>query len=207
MNKTEFSELLKNLNACEEAKVWAEGKSLEAAWKTCKRADWMLWILVKMLKTKGFPNKRLVFNSVADCAETALHLFEKKYPDDKISREAIQAVRNYADDKITLKELKKYRAAADAAYAAAAAAAYAAAAADAAAADAAAADAAADAAAADAAAAYAAAAAAADAADAAADAATAAAYAAYAAADAYAAKKSSLKNMANLIRKRIPKIN
>jgi hypothetical protein len=222
MDKVEFDKLLSKLCACREAREWADGKSLAVAWKTCERADWMLWLLAKMADKKGWPKKPVVFHAIADCAETALPFFEKKYCDDKRPREAIQIVRNYADGKINLEELKKYRAAAAAyAYDAAAYAAYAAD--DAAAAAAyAAADAAADADAYAAAYAAAAAAAAADADAAAADAAyaahaaadadadaayaaAAAAYAAHAAAAAYARKKA-LKNMADLIRNRIPRI-
>ena len=87
----------------------------------------------------------------ADFAESVLHIFAKKYPNDDRPAKAIQAARDFADSKIN----KSADAAAAAAYAAADAAAADAdaAAADAAAADADAADAAADAAAAAAAAA------------------------------------------------------
>ena len=111
---------------------------------------------------------------MADVAESVLHIFEKRHPDDDRPRKAIQAVRDYKAKGISSEELAEARHAAYAAYAAYAAAA------DAAAADAAAADAAAYAA-------YAAYAAAADAAYAAYAAAADAAYAA--AADAARKKK------------------
>lgn len=70
----------------------------------------------------------------ADVAESVLHIFEKKYPDDKRPRKAIEAVRNYKAKGISLDELRgKKRDADAAAYAAYDAAAYAADAADAAA--------------------------------------------------------------------------
>src|SRR3990167_3066839 len=81
------------------------------------------------------------------CAESALHIYEVKYPDDKRPREAIAAAKEYMAGSITLKELENKRraaadaAAADAAYSAANAAAANAAAAHAAAAYAAAANA------------------------------------------------------------------
>ena len=56
----------------------------------------------------------------ADCAEAVLHLFEKKYPKDDRPRKSIQAARDFANGKISAKELSAARAAArDAARAAA----------------------------------------------------------------------------------------
>ena len=130
------------------------------------------WFVCKKLLSKE-QNQQLAIGF----AEIVLKIYEKKYPENKAPREAIQAAKDYLAGIINIDELRRKRAAAayaaDAAdaYAAAAAAAYAAAYA-AAAADAAAAYAAADAADD----AYADAAYAADAADA-----DAAAYAAYAA--------------------------
>ena len=42
-------QILKELEACEEAVEWADGyESLEHAWNECKRSDWMLWLDCKM---------------------------------------------------------------------------------------------------------------------------------------------------------------
>lgn len=42
-------EILKNLNACEEAVEWAKTQpDLETAWANCPRSDWMLWLDDKM---------------------------------------------------------------------------------------------------------------------------------------------------------------
>jgi hypothetical protein len=55
----------------------------------------------------------------ADCAESVLHYYEDKYPNDNRVRKCIQAARDYAEGKISLKELRvARRAAADAAAAA-----------------------------------------------------------------------------------------
>ena len=60
----------------------------------------------------------------ADCAESVLHLFEKKYPNDNRPRLAIKAARKFANGEINESELKTAaaaaRAAARTAYAAAA---------------------------------------------------------------------------------------
>ena len=48
----------------------------------------------------------------ADYAERVLYLYEVKCPEDKRPREAIQAARDFADGKITIKELAAARAAA-----------------------------------------------------------------------------------------------
>jgi hypothetical protein len=142
------------------------------------------WFVCRKLATKE-QNQQIAIT----VAEIVLPIFEKRYPDDKRPREAIDSAKSFIAGHISLEELERKRKAAYDAYAAAAAAAYAAVAAAAAAAVAATADAAAyaDAAAADAATADAADAAAADAADAAAYAATADAAYAAAADAAYAA--------------------
>lgn len=43
MTDTEFREWLLRRDACEEAIAWAEGLAPQEAWKTCPRADWMMW--------------------------------------------------------------------------------------------------------------------------------------------------------------------
>jgi len=64
---------------------------------------------------------------LADIADSVLHIFEEKHPEDKRPRLAIQAIRDYKSNGISIDKLHKARAAAyDAAYDAADAAAYAA---------------------------------------------------------------------------------
>jgi hypothetical protein len=73
----------------------------------------MMWFAGKMCDRKA------VVLAACDCAETTLPIFEKRYPDDKRPRVAIETVRRWARGKATGAEL---RAARYAAYAAAAAA-------------------------------------------------------------------------------------
>ncbi len=193
--KTKFNEnwLLKE-SPCSDGLAFARQCNFDFAkiYDICERGDWLIWLL---RRTKNISKSQSVEIAIT-CAEHVILIYEKKYPNNKAPRNAINAAKKW---------LKDAYAAYAAAYAADAAAAYAAAAADAAAyaADAAAAyAAAADAAAyaADAAAAYAADAAAAYAAAAA----DAAAYAAAAYAAATDARLTERKWQANQIRKIVP---
>jgi hypothetical protein len=40
-----FAEWLADEGACEEARVWQEGKSLSVTWESCDRGDWLEWLL------------------------------------------------------------------------------------------------------------------------------------------------------------------
>jgi hypothetical protein len=164
------------LQACDEARAWLDTQtSARAAWETCERPDWMIWLARRC----GIEHKTLV-RIACDCARTALRFVPEG---EKRLLIAIETTEAWIMGSASIEDVRTARRGA-AAYAAAA---YAAAA-YAAAAYAAAADAAYAAYAADAADAAYAAAADAYAADAYAAAAAAAADAAYAAyADAYAA--------------------
>jgi hypothetical protein len=50
----EFATFLYVINACEEAQNFARGKSLKQVWKTCKRGDWMEWLINRMTVTYFF---------------------------------------------------------------------------------------------------------------------------------------------------------
>jgi len=177
--KTELGKLLNRLGACNDAVNWVGERDLATAWAECERADWMLWLCGRMIGKDGWPTHQQIVLVVCLCAETALPIFEKKYPKNDRPRKVIEAARAWANGTGTKAQARAaVAAAADAAYAA-----YAAAVA-----------AAADAAYAAYAAAYAAAAY--DAAD--------AADAAYAAAAAAAATRAgALRNMASIVRENL----
>ena len=83
------------------------------------------WFVCKKLATKE-QNQQIAIG----VAEIVIDLYEKKYPDNKAPREAIQAAKDYLNGTITIEVLRqKRKAAAAAAYTAANAAAYSAAAA------------------------------------------------------------------------------
>ena len=118
-----MKELLNKLNACSEAIEWVGDKSVEQAWNTCHRGDWMLWLYKKLYPD----NQKELTLAKGHCANTVRHLMK-----DQRSINAIDAAIAFGEGRITSEELKKAASDAYAAYAAsydaAAAASYAAAA-------------------------------------------------------------------------------
>lgn len=43
-----MKDLLEKFNACQEARNWVGDKTLEEAWSTCHRGDWMFWLYRRM---------------------------------------------------------------------------------------------------------------------------------------------------------------
>jgi hypothetical protein len=121
MNAQELESLLLHFpdgtKACSDAIIWSRGKTLQQAYDECERADWMLYFFRKMCGQPGWPSVRQVVGTVARCAETVLHIYETKYPDNNSPRECIEACYRYERGEIDEDELKKYRKAAHAAYA------------------------------------------------------------------------------------------
>ena len=108
---TKFNELLENLNACEQAREWANGKTWQEVFDTCHRGDWLLWLFARTN-----PNDlQLLTLAKGHCTNTVRHLMK-----DKRSIKAVDTAIAYGEGNATIKELN---AAAAAAYAAAAAAA------------------------------------------------------------------------------------
>ena len=180
MNASQFTQLLRKLGACSDARDWAKGKDLHEVWITCERADWLLWLAGRMAGEPGWPTRQQIVLAACACAETALKFVK---PGEDRPRQAIETARAWARGEANIEDVRLARA--DAAYAAAAAA---------------------DADAVDAAYAADSAAAAADAAAAAADDAADAAYAAAAAADAAAAaaRAKARAECLALIRRELP---
>ena len=130
-------ELLTNLGACREAVEWAaKYKTPLAAWKGCKRGDFLLWYCGRVAGPPDSPSRRKVVLVAAECAATALHLIADEETR-AICEAKIQTCYAYAHGESTLDDVRSAANAAayaaDAAYAGNAAdAAYADAAADAA---------------------------------------------------------------------------
>jgi len=55
VNAKQFTKFLEELGACSEARRWAKGKTLAVVWKTCKRGDWMSWLLIFAEGRRGWP--------------------------------------------------------------------------------------------------------------------------------------------------------
>src|ERR1019366_8912700 len=118
-----FTFLLKSLGACLDAVQWRGKRDLKTTWAECERGDWMLWLCGRMADKKHWPTRKHVVLAACDCAELSLSIFEKKYPNDKRPRAAIDTARKWATGESTIEELRS--AAAEAAAAAAAVATYA----------------------------------------------------------------------------------
>ena len=113
MEAKKLSELLKQLEACQEAREWSAGMTLEEAWENCKRADHMLWLCGKMLGKPGWPDRKEIVLAACACAETAL----KYVPSEQIiPATTIETARRWARGEATIEEVRT--AAADAADAA-----------------------------------------------------------------------------------------
>ncbi|MDE2020635.1 MAG: hypothetical protein KGJ13_09895, partial [Patescibacteria group bacterium] len=85
-----------NWNACKDGRDWfnarfPEGATLKKLLPAFDRADWMLWTSGK---AEALSKRQFVWLA-ALCAERVIGEFEKKYPDDKRPRQAIEAAKNY----------------------------------------------------------------------------------------------------------------
>ena len=103
-------QLLKKHNACNEAQTWAKDKTIEEAYNTCHRGDWMLWLFAK---TNPDDLQRLTL-AKGHCANTVRHLMK-----DERSIKAVDMAIAFGEGKATRDELNAAAAAAAAAYTAA----------------------------------------------------------------------------------------
>jgi hypothetical protein len=107
MTKQETIKRLEALDACEEAVEWAQDqKDFEAIIKNCDRGDWLFWLGGKVLSSRELAIPK------AEVAETVLHLFERKFPDDDRPRKAIEAAKQYGRGEIDAAAARAARAAA-----------------------------------------------------------------------------------------------
>ena len=125
---------LETWKACREGKEWfgaqseTDGKKIVETLIAEKHLDWANWLIVRLLKRAD----KIRYAIYA--AEQVVDIFERKYPEDKRPRQAIDAAKTYLNNPTRANKRAAYAAAAYAyaANAAAANAAYAAAAANAA---------------------------------------------------------------------------
>ena len=119
-------EWLAEKSACSEGCKWFLSQKETDAVKVLKKLikekhlDWANWTIVRVMDYKQYVSYAVF------AAEQVIQIYEKKYPDDKRSREAIEAAKKCIKNP-SEKNKKAAHAAADAAHAAADAAAYAAA--------------------------------------------------------------------------------
>jgi len=89
---------LVRLSACNEAVEWAQNyETFPAAWKACKRGDWMLWLAAR----SGVDRKVLVLAACA-CARTALKYVAKG---EERPRVAIETAERWARGEVTIAEV------------------------------------------------------------------------------------------------------
>src|SRR5690349_8106487 len=88
-----LSDALAEIDACDEAIAWVGDRDLKAAWAECERPDWMLWLCGRMAGKPGWPTRQQIVLIACDIAESVLHIFEAKYPQDKRPRSAIEVAR------------------------------------------------------------------------------------------------------------------
>ena len=101
MNTLEIKQKLIELNACSDAKEWAEGKDLQNIWETCHRGDWMLWLFKR---ANNYTLKEITL-AKGHCANTVRYLMK-----DERSINAVDAAIKFGNGEITAKELKdKYK--------------------------------------------------------------------------------------------------
>jgi hypothetical protein len=117
MKNDELQLLLSRLKACNDAVAWVGDKSLSDAWGQCPRADWMLWLVGRMVDKPGWPSRQKLVLAACACAETALLYVPKN---EKRPAAVIECARRWARGAATLRELRVVRFAAAAAAAAAA---------------------------------------------------------------------------------------
>lgn len=114
-------EPIKELEACEEALVWAESyDSLAEAWAKCERGDWMLWLLGRLAGAPESDSRKKLVLATCQCARLALPFVKKG---ESIPLKVIETTEAWArgEGGITLKDVKTAAAAAySAAYSAAA---------------------------------------------------------------------------------------
>ena len=119
MTAQQLQDKLIQLNACEPAIEWANGKDLETAWNTCERGDWMIWLLTESQNEVTDKQLRLI---AVECCRSVQRLMT-----DQRSINAVDVAERYANGEATDEELRQAQAAAGVAWDAAGAAARAAA--------------------------------------------------------------------------------
>lgn len=107
-----MKELLIKLNACDPAKIWAEGKTWKEIYNTCDRGDWLLWLFYKTMQHDSEVDFKLLVEAKAKCANTVRHLMK-----DARSTNAIDVCFAFVAGNASRQDLKNAAAAAYAAYA------------------------------------------------------------------------------------------
>ena len=100
-----LQKLLEELDACNEARVWAlQFTTLAEAWKACKRGDWMVFLAAKKAGEPGWPTRQEVVLATCACAARALPLCRPEHR--RIARNTLAVTRRWARGEATDMEVK-----------------------------------------------------------------------------------------------------
>ena len=67
------SQRIAHLSPCGDALDWLDSQSsAAAAWRTCDRGDWMLWLLGRLASKPGSRSRKRLVLAACECARTAL---------------------------------------------------------------------------------------------------------------------------------------
>ena len=117
--KKHWTQKLKKLGACENAVIWAsEQQNLEKAWQNCERGDWMLWLAGKTAGPSGDTRRKKLVLAAVECAQLSINYVRAG---EKRPAKALRIARDWAiGGKSTLEDVKSAAASAAEAYVAAA---------------------------------------------------------------------------------------
>jgi hypothetical protein len=107
ITKKEFLDILKDKNAWPEVVKWVKENKAETfieIWNSCEQADWMLWFLARMVDQKEWPSRKTVVLCACDCAETSLRFVPE---DEDRPKKAIEIARMWAEGKTSKIECEK----------------------------------------------------------------------------------------------------
>ena len=93
-----MDELLIELRACKEAKIWAQGKTFEEVYTTCERGEWLNWLFAR---TNPEDDKLLTLVK-GHQANTVRHLMK-----DERSHKAVDTAIAYGEGRATEEELSR----------------------------------------------------------------------------------------------------
>ena len=87
---------LLDLNPCRDCLAFAASCDFDfnKIYETCECGDWLIWLL---RKTNAITKPQAVLLA-CECAEHVLGIYEKKHPNDKRPRQAIDAAREWANN-------------------------------------------------------------------------------------------------------------
>ena len=102
-----LSTQLRKFDACTEGYEWAKDKTIEEAWSTCERGDWMLWYAAKINI-----DRKLLVRAACACARLTL----KSVPEgEDRPRIAIETAEAWTEGKASLEDVRTATYAANAA--------------------------------------------------------------------------------------------